>query len=121
MATRSSWNSPETFEWYRYRLERFVQRHPDLEVAHLWPFHVETWADSYALSVTSRRNYLRSVKRCVKWAKKQGYIDNNPIADMKRYRVRLISSLSFSGSLPASGDQRTRLSQNGELLTHFSP
>ena len=75
--------SPHTYEWYRYRLQRFIQRYPDLSTAQLKPFHVETWADTYPLSVTSRRNYLRSVKRCLKWAKKQGYIDSSPIADME--------------------------------------
>ena len=34
------------------------------------------------LAVTSRRNYFRSVKRCTRWAKVQGY-DINPIADME--------------------------------------
>lgn len=75
--------SPETYEWYRYRLQRFIERYPDLRASDLRPYHVETWADSYSLSVTSRRNYLRSVKRCLKWAKKQGYVDRNPIADLE--------------------------------------
>lgn len=75
--------SPDTYEWYRYRLQRFIERYPDLRSANLRPYHVEQWADTYPLSVTSRRNYLRSVKRCMKWAKKQGYIDNNPIEDME--------------------------------------
>lgn len=75
--------SRETYEWYRYRLQRFVEKYPSLTVAQLRPFHVETWADDYDIAITSRRNYLRSVKRCLKWAKKQGYIDNNPIADLE--------------------------------------
>jgi len=75
--------TPDTYEWYRYRLERFIQRYPDLRPGDLRPFHVETWADAYPLSTTSRRNYLRSVKRCLKWAKKQGYVDKNPIEDLE--------------------------------------
>lgn len=75
--------SPHTYEWYRYRLQRFVERYPRLRADELRPFHVETWADDHVQCVTSRRNYLRSVKRCLKWAKKQGYIDSNPIADME--------------------------------------
>ncbi len=75
--------SAETYEWYRYRLERFIRRYPDLRAVELRPYHVETWADSYDFSRTSRRNYLRSVKRCMKWARKQGYIDVNPIADLE--------------------------------------
>ena len=75
--------SPETYEWYRYRLQRFLDRYPDLRTDDLRPFHVETWADTYDHAVTSKRNYLRSVKRCMKWAKKQGYIDRNPIEDLE--------------------------------------
>ncbi len=75
--------SPETYEWYRYRLQRFIDRYPEMRAMELRPFHVETWADNYPISVTTRRNYLRSVKRCMKWAKRQGYIDRNPIEDME--------------------------------------
>jgi site-specific recombinase XerD len=42
-----------------------------------------TWVDEYQFSRTSRRNYLRSVKRCLKWAVKQGYLDKNPVADLE--------------------------------------
>ena len=75
--------APDTYEWYRYRLERFARRYPDAHVGALKPFHVQEWADSYNLSVTSRRNYLRSVKRCLKWATRLGYLDQNPIADLE--------------------------------------
>ncbi|MCA9195528.1 MAG: tyrosine-type recombinase/integrase, partial [Planctomycetales bacterium] len=47
--------------------------------AELKPFHVEEWVDSYRLSTTSRRNYFRTIKRCLNWAERQGYIDKNPI------------------------------------------
>jgi len=73
----------ETYEWYRYRLQRFAEIHPDLRAGDLRPHHVESWAGSYEISITSRRNYLRAVKRCLKWAKKQGYIDQNPIEDLE--------------------------------------
>jgi hypothetical protein len=39
--------SARTFEWYQYRLERFCQRYPDLDVADLRPFHVQQRVDSY--------------------------------------------------------------------------
>ncbi len=75
--------SPDTYEWYRYRLQRFIEQYPDLRASELRPYHVQTWVDSYDFSVTSRRNYLRSVKRCMKWARIQGYVDRNPIADLE--------------------------------------
>lgn len=73
----------DTYEWYRYRLQRFAERYPDLTTAELRPFHVQEWADKYDMALTSRRNYLRSVKRCFKWAAKQGYIDQSPLADLE--------------------------------------
>ncbi len=75
--------SAETYEWYRYRLERFVQKYPDLRAADVRPFHVETWADGYPLTQTSRRNYLRAVKRCLKWAVAQGYLAKNPVETLE--------------------------------------
>lgn len=75
--------SPETYEWYRYRLQRFIEHHPDLRAADLRPHHVETWVAGYQIGVNSRRNYLRSVKRCLKWATSQGYLDRSPIANLE--------------------------------------
>jgi integrase len=81
------WNhrhrSPDTYEWYRYRLQRFVDRYPDLTVDELKPYHVQEWVDSYPdFKSTSQRNYFRSIKRCTKWALKQGYIDTDPLVHM---------------------------------------
>lgn len=95
--------SADTYEWYRYRLERFVQRYPDLLADELRPYHVQTWVDSYDLSKTSRRNYLRSVKRCMRWARQQGYIDINPLADLEipvgERREAVISPVEFDSLL----------------------
>ncbi len=71
--------SPDTYEWYRYRLQRFIDLYPEMTSDQIRPYHVERWVDSYDLSITSRRNYFRSIKRCLKWATRQGYIDENPI------------------------------------------
>ena len=45
----------------------------------LRPFHVEQWVDQYDVSQTSRRNYFRSIRRCLIWARRQGRIDSNSI------------------------------------------
>ncbi len=75
--------SPANFINYRQRLQRFISRWPNLRPDELRPFHVEKWADAYEISRTTRRNYLRAIKRCMRWAKQQGYIDANPIADLE--------------------------------------
>lgn len=75
--------SADTFEWYRYRLQRFVETYPELRAADVRPLHVQQWVDSYKFSQTSCRNYMRSVERCLKWATVQGYIQSNPIEHLE--------------------------------------
>ena len=76
--------APDTYEWYRDRLERFGQTYPDLKVGDLRPFHVQEWMDGMDVSSGTKRNYGRSIKRSLRWAKKQGYIDSNPTAHHAR-------------------------------------
>lgn len=71
--------APDTYEWYRYRLQRFVNKYPDMRVSSLKPFHIEQWVDDYDVAQTSRRNYFRSIKRCLSWARRQGRIDCDPL------------------------------------------
>ncbi len=76
--------SPDTYTWYQSRLERFCQRYPNLRANEVRPFHVQQWMDSYeGLSQNTRRNYGRSVKRCLRWLHQHGYLTDNPIAHME--------------------------------------
>ncbi len=72
-----------TYEWYRYRLQRFVETYPNLTTDELRPHHAEQWAGGLSNCQTSHRNYLRSIKRCMKWATRQGFIDKNPIEHLE--------------------------------------
>ena len=71
--------SPDTYEWYRHRLQRFVTTYPEMRVSMLKPHHVEQWVDGYDIAQTTRRNYFQCIKRCLSWAKRQGRIDSNPL------------------------------------------
>ena len=72
--------SADTYAWYQYRLQRFADRFPDLTIGQLRPYHVQQWVDSYPdHTPTTTRNYMRCIKRCVRWAKSLGYVDSNPI------------------------------------------
>lgn len=75
--------SPDTFEWYRYRLERLAQRYPRLNASQLTMAMVEDWVDEYSISVTSRRNYFRAAKRCMKWARSRGLVKRNRIRNLE--------------------------------------
>jgi len=58
-----------------------------LTATDLRPYHVENWVDQYPLANTARRNYFRAIKRCMRWAKQQGYLDRNPIEDLEAPRA----------------------------------
>ncbi len=75
--------APETFEWYRYRLERLARRYPTLLASQLTVAMVEDWVDEYPLSITSRRNYFRCAKKCLKWARSRGLVRRNRIRDLE--------------------------------------
>lgn len=75
--------APDTFEWYRYRLERLAQRYPKVSASKLTCEMVEDWVDEYQLSVTSRRNYFRAVKKAMKWARSRGLIAKNRIRNLE--------------------------------------
>ncbi|MCH8243367.1 MAG: hypothetical protein IH897_12280, partial [Planctomycetes bacterium] len=101
--------APDTVEWYRFRLQRFVdflaqKRWDSLTVPEFEPYHVQEWVNCYShLSNGSRRNYIRAIQRCMNWCVEQGYIRLSPIAHMKK---------------PPGGKRETVLSQNefGTLL-----
>ena len=73
----------DTYEWYRYRLERLCRKYPRQRAERLKPYQVEEWVNGYDLSVTSRRNYFRAAKRCLGWGQKQGYLKQNPIVALE--------------------------------------
>lgn len=80
----------DTIEWYRYRLQRFVdhlasQNLDGLTVAELRPHHVREWVNSCGkLSPGSKRNLIRAVQRCFNWAAEDRLIPFSPIAAMKQ-------------------------------------
>lgn len=71
--------APDTYEWYRQRLQQFAERYPDMRVSTLKPFHVEQWIADRNFAKTTRRNYFRSIKTCLRWAVKQGHLEHNPL------------------------------------------
>ncbi|MBX3414029.1 MAG: tyrosine-type recombinase/integrase [Pirellulales bacterium] len=84
----SKHRSPVTYEWYRERLQSFAETYPKLTTAQLRPFHVQLWIDGEeGVSSGTRRNYCRSIKRAMRWAEQQGYVDRSPIMHMEQPRA----------------------------------
>lgn len=60
--------SAATYQWYWWRLQSFGRKYPELTAEELRPFHVQEWVDAQDIAVTTQRNCIRAVKRCIRWA-----------------------------------------------------
>jgi hypothetical protein len=78
--------APDTYRWYKDRLNVFCNSIPaDLTTEQLKPHHVQKWVDAQDnLASGSRRNLIASVKRAMRWAEEQGYVERSPIALMRK-------------------------------------
>lgn len=79
--------APDTYRWYKDRLNSFVATiDPALTVDQLKPHHVQRWVDNYGVPLKSgsKRNLIASVKRSMRWAEEQGYLDRSPLTHMKK-------------------------------------
>ena len=103
--------APDTYEWYRFRLQLFVKTIPaDLSTTQLRPFHVQEWIDSYPhLANGSKRNHCRAVQRVMSWAEQQGYIERSPVAHMEKpaggKREQLVTREEFDAILGLTHDR----------------
>ncbi len=75
--------SAATYGWYQQRLQSFASIYATLTINELKPFHVQLWVDAMSIGQTTRRNYDRVIKCAIKWSKQQGYINENPIAELE--------------------------------------
>jgi integrase len=74
--------SPATYEWYRIRLQSFMDSLQPrlLAVSGLKPHHVEDWVGAHSdWSPNYVRGCLTAVSRSLNWAAKKGHIPANPI------------------------------------------
>ena len=78
--------APDTYRWYKDRLQLFCGLYPDLKVSGLKPLHVQKWIDGMKVANGTKRNFARSIMRCMKWAEEQGYIEKSPLAHFKKPR-----------------------------------
>lgn len=89
----------DTYVWYQSRLQCFVSRYPDLFLKDLKPFHVQEWIDDIDQSAGTKRNYARSIQRCLAWCEEMGHIERSPIAKFKKpgggKRDKIISPVEY--------------------------
>lgn len=110
--------APDTYEWYRWRLELF-SRHVGAGLAadRLRHFHIDEWlAKNTEWSSGTKHGMARAVQRAFRWATTKGYVERNPVADFEKARpgkrTTVISPTRFSEILAAVKRQPFR-----DLLT----
>ena len=80
--------APETYEWYRYRLQHFVTSiDKTLTVAQLKHYHLDEWLGQHpGWSGGTKHGMARAVQRALRWATRKGYIERSPIDDYEKPR-----------------------------------
>ncbi|MCA9026818.1 MAG: tyrosine-type recombinase/integrase [Planctomycetaceae bacterium] len=105
--------APDTYEWYRQRLQAFADHVGDLSCDEVRVHHVQSFLDGYDhLASGTRRNYCRAVKRCFRWAEQQGYIERSPVQHMEQpsggRREQIITLEDHKKILALASDQEFR-------------
>jgi integrase len=110
--------SADTYRWYQDRLQAFLDfkteeyRIHDFFVSQLKPFHVQEWIDGMPHKSGTKRNYVRAVKRAMTWAEEQGYVEQSPIAHLKKptggKRDNVISAETHRDILAKTRDENFR-------------
>jgi integrase len=71
--------APLTAEWYARHLQSFVMFAGRTRADEVKPYTVALWLDSHEWARSTRHGATTAVKRLYSWARKQGYLDANPI------------------------------------------
>jgi integrase len=76
----------KTYEWYRWRLQLFAETiDRNLTVQQLRHFHLDEFLAKHpGWAGGMKHGACRAVQRAVRWAKRKGYTDVNPIADYEK-------------------------------------
>jgi integrase len=82
--------SARALDDFRYRIAGFAERVGDTPAADVRPFMVLEWLGNRpTLGATSRHHAATAAKAVTRWAKRQGLIDADPLADMEKPPRRL--------------------------------
>lgn len=77
-------NLPDTYEWYRSFLQDFCDHCGGVDACDLKPYHVTNWLDGHAWNPSSQRAAITCVKRAFNFATDQGFIERNPVKNVKK-------------------------------------
>jgi integrase len=109
--------APLTLETHQRHLTKFID-HVGKEIAadELRPYHVNRWLAGKTWASATQHGAVTSIKCALSWGKREGYIDRNPLVDMKRptagRRVAIMTEEQYRRVFEARTDERF-----GDLMT----
>lgn len=80
--------SPLTYKWYGRHMDSFARSCGSIGIGDVRPYHVTAWLEAHAWGPTTRSGAITAVKRAFRWAKKEGYLEANALADVEKPRAR---------------------------------
>jgi integrase len=70
---------------YRFEIRSFAAMFGQLQARDLRPFHITQWISAHPnWSQSTQHTAISAVKICMGWAKRQGYLDTNPVVDARK-------------------------------------
>jgi integrase len=79
---------PLTLEFYRRHCLDFWKHVGVIGAAEVRPMHVSAWLASHAWGPTTQHGAIAAVKRMFRWARKQGYLDADPLEGLEKPRAK---------------------------------
>ncbi|MEM9409748.1 MAG: tyrosine-type recombinase/integrase, partial [Planctomycetota bacterium] len=75
---------PDTYTFYKKRIDRWVKDNKDMDSTALRPFHVQKWLDKKDWGPTYKAGVVTTLKTCFNWGVKQGYLSSSPIRFLEK-------------------------------------
>lgn len=75
---------PLTYEFYRRHCLGFWKHAGTIDAAEVRPLHVTAWVAGRNWGPTTCHGAITAVKRMFRWAKREGHLEVNPLADMEK-------------------------------------
>ena len=76
--------APLTLESYGQRLGSLRRKYGEAPAAELKPLHVGRWIAEHEWGPTTRHGAITVAKRLTRWARRQGYLATDPLADLDK-------------------------------------
>lgn len=73
-----------TYTYYSRTLSSLLEAHGNVEAGAMRPYHLDQWLALHDWSQNTRRGAITITKILFRWAKRRGYLESDPMAEVER-------------------------------------